>query len=65
VHASRYLIATAYAVLGERDQAFSRLEQGIAEHSWWTPFLGVDPELDPLRSDSRFHELVRKMNFPR
>ena len=63
VQTSKYLIATAYAALGERDQAFEHLEQGMAEHSWWMPFLRVDPELDPLRSDPRFQELVRKMNF--
>ncbi len=63
VQTSKYLIATAYAALGERDQAFKHLEQGMAEHSWWMPFLRVDPELDPLRSDPRFQELVRKMNF--
>jgi serine/threonine-protein kinase len=64
VHASKYLIATAYAALGERDQAFARLDQAVAEHSWWMPWLKVDPELDPLRSDARFQDLQRKMNFP-
>jgi serine/threonine protein kinase/cytochrome c-type biogenesis protein CcmH/NrfG len=64
VQASKYLIATAYAALGDKDQAFARLEQAVAEHAWWMPLLKVDPELDPLRSDRRFQELVRKMDFP-
>jgi tetratricopeptide (TPR) repeat protein len=63
VQASKYLVATAYAALGDKDQAFARLEQAVAEHSWWMPLLKVDPELDPLRSDPRFQDLLRKMRL--
>ena len=63
MQASKYLIATAYAALGDKDQAFARLEQAVAEHAWWMPLLKVDPELDPLRSDRRFQDLLRKMRL--
>jgi serine/threonine protein kinase/tetratricopeptide (TPR) repeat protein len=61
---SKYLLAIAYAALGEKDQAFARLDQAYAEHAFQMGSLRVDPALDPLRSDPRFQELVRKMNFP-
>ena len=63
VQASKYLIATAYAALGDKDQAFARLEQAVAEHAWWMPLLKVDPELDPLRSDARFQALLHEMRL--
>ena len=28
------------------------------------PSLGVDPRLDPLRGDARFHELMQRMHLP-
>jgi serine/threonine protein kinase/tetratricopeptide (TPR) repeat protein len=61
---SKYAVATVYAALGDKDQAFARLNQAYEEHSFLLDFVKVDPELDPLRADPRFHELVRKMNFP-
>jgi tetratricopeptide (TPR) repeat protein len=61
---SKYAIATVYAALGEKDQAFARLNQAYDEHSFLLGFLKVDPELDGLRSDPRFQELLLKMKFP-
>jgi serine/threonine protein kinase/tetratricopeptide (TPR) repeat protein len=64
VQVSKYALAAAYVALGDKDQAFARLNQAYAEHAFNMAALRVDPELDPLRSDPRFQELVRKMNFP-
>jgi tetratricopeptide (TPR) repeat protein len=50
--------------LGETDRAFDWLDQGYRDHSGWMAYLLVDPTFDPLRSDSRFQDLLRKMNFP-
>jgi eukaryotic-like serine/threonine-protein kinase len=61
---SKYAIATVYAALGDKDQAFAHLNQAYEEHSFLLGFLKVDPEVDSLRSDPRFQDLLRKMNFP-
>jgi serine/threonine-protein kinase len=63
-HVSKYLIATVYAALGDKNEALTRLEQAYSERSWYLGFLKSDPELDSLRSEPRFQDLVRRMNFP-
>jgi serine/threonine protein kinase/tetratricopeptide (TPR) repeat protein len=61
---SKYLIAIIYAALGDKDQASAFLDQAYAERSFFLYQLKVDPELDSLRSDQRFQDLLRRMNFP-
>jgi len=63
-HVSKYIIATVYAALGDKREALSRLEQAYDERSWYLIFLNLDPELDSLRAEPRFQDLVRRMNFP-
>ena len=57
-------IALVYAGLGEKDLAFEWLERAYDEHDKGLVSLKVDPPLDPLRSDPRFQDLLRRMNFP-
>jgi tetratricopeptide (TPR) repeat protein len=59
-----YGIALVHAGLGEKDQALERLERAAEVRDQGVVFLKVDPPLDPLRSDPRFQDLVRRMNFP-
>ncbi|HEU4888850.1 MAG TPA: protein kinase [Thermoanaerobaculia bacterium] len=54
-----YYRAQVRAALGERDAAFSLLEQGVRDDEWM-PWLWYDPGFDPLRSDPRFAALVEK-----
>src|SRR2546426_1276824 len=54
----------AYAGLGDKDQAFAWLETSYQERRDRMVWLNVDPLLDPLRSDPRFHDLVRRMSLP-
>jgi hypothetical protein len=52
-----------YIGLGEKDRAFEWLERAYAERIWHLGFLAVDPMFDPLRSDRRYTELIRRMNL--
>lgn len=54
-----FQIAVLYAQLGEKEQAFAFLNK-LAEERWWQiVVLNVDPQLDSLRGDPRFEELLR------
>ena len=57
-------IAVLYAHLGEKDAAFEYLQKAYEGGSIYMSFIKVDPELDPLRSDPRFTELLSKMGLP-
>jgi TolB-like protein/DNA-binding winged helix-turn-helix (wHTH) protein len=61
---SAFLIATFYADLGDKEQAFSWLNTAYLEHDWLLISLKTNFRLDSLRSDPRFAELVRKVGLP-
>jgi len=61
---SAYDIAVLYAQLGEKDQAFQWLNTAYQERDWLLMGLKTDFLVDPLRSDARFAELVRKVGLP-
>jgi serine/threonine-protein kinase len=56
--------ARVYAGLGDKDNAFKWLQAAYEERSTALFFLKVDPDWDPIRSDPRFQDLLRRMNFP-
>jgi len=61
---------TTYAALGEIDLAFHWLEKNLelqrngGSFSFFRWCLKVDPVWEPLRSDPRFEQLLRKLNMP-
>ena len=57
-------VALVYAGLGEKDRAFEWLERAYKIHDSGMCWLKVDQPLDPLRSDPRFQDLLRRMNLP-
>jgi TolB-like protein len=61
---SAYMIADFYADLGDRNQAFRWLSTAYKERDWMLEGMKTDFALDPLRSDPRFAELVRKVGLP-
>jgi serine/threonine protein kinase/tetratricopeptide (TPR) repeat protein len=63
IYVAPYGIAAVYAALGDKDQAFAQLEQAYAQRSQYMDFLKVDPELDSLRADPRFQDLLGRMKL--
>ena len=65
---SRYVTPAAlvnvYIGLGDKDQAFAWLEKAYEERSNYVAYLKVFPIVDPLRSDPRFADLVRRVGLP-
>jgi len=57
--------AIIYVGLGDKEKAFEWLEKAYEEHSLGTgdAIIKVDPIYDPLRSDPRFADLLRRMNL--
>ena len=62
-HVSGYHFALIYAGLGDKENALHWLEEAYREHSTWILHLKVDPRLDPLRSDPRFQDLLRRVGL--
>lgn len=58
-----FAVASVYSALGDRDQAIAALERGVHRRSLLA-FVFTDPQLDPLRSDPRFQELLRRAGLP-
>ncbi|MBI4547040.1 MAG: protein kinase [Ignavibacteriae bacterium] len=56
-------IAMVYTGLGDKDKAFEWLEKGFEEHHTLLSGLKVDPVWDILRSDPRYHALLKKINL--
>jgi len=56
-------LAALYVALGEHEQALASLERAYAAHDNQLQFLRVDPNLDPLRSDPRFQDLLRRVGL--
>jgi len=59
-------IALVYAGLGQNDEAMAWLDEAYRGRSAWLLQLSlkVDPRWDPLRSDARFQDLLRRIGFP-
>jgi TolB-like protein/Tfp pilus assembly protein PilF len=60
----RYTMALIYTGLGQNREAFEWLEKAYQDRFWMMAFFKVDPRFDALRSDPRFADLLRRMNFP-
>jgi TolB-like protein/Flp pilus assembly protein TadD len=59
----RFSFIWAYAGLGDKEQALAWLEKAYHERRDRVFLLNVDPLLDPLRSEPRFQDLVRRVGL--
>ena len=58
-----YPIAIIHMSLGDFDRAFELLDRAYQQRDSSLVYLQCDPSWDPLRSDPRFHGLLRRMNL--
>ena len=62
-YVSSKLRAVIHTGLGDNDQAFEWLESAYQEHDVQLLPIKVNPVWDPLRSDPRFQDLLKKMGL--
>ena len=55
----------AYLGLRDRDHVFEMLDRAYAERRGWLAYLTVNPALDQLHDDPRYHALVQRMGLAR
>ena len=63
--AASYQFAQVYAQLGDKDRAFAALDRAWEIRDSGLVRVKTDPLIEPLRSDRRYAELMKKLNFPR
>jgi len=58
-----YYLSYAYLALNDRDRALSALEKDYEQRSPNMTYLKLDPGLDRLHNEPRYHALLRKMKL--
>ena len=62
-YVSSYSIAEGYMRLGQKDKAFEWLEKACQDHDSGLVSIAVEPMFDPVRSEPRFRDIVRRMKL--
>jgi TolB-like protein/DNA-binding winged helix-turn-helix (wHTH) protein/tetratricopeptide (TPR) repeat protein len=62
-YVSAFDMATVFAGVGDSDSAFHWLEKAYADRESQMAFLNISRRTDPLRSDPRFADLLRRMGL--
>jgi hypothetical protein len=56
-------LLVAYSGTGQKDRVLDLLQQAYSEHSDAVVQIKVDPMYDPVRSDPRFKDLLRRIGL--
>jgi eukaryotic-like serine/threonine-protein kinase len=62
-YVSSYSMAEAYMRMGENAKALDLLEKAYEDHDSSLVSIGVEPMFNPIRSEPRFRELLRRMKL--
>jgi serine/threonine-protein kinase len=60
-----YEIGAAYVGLGDADTAYRWFRKGVEDRADCMAWLGVEPWIDPFRSDPRYRSLLREVGLDR
>jgi len=60
-----FVIASFYARLGQKEEAFAYLEKSFQQHGFRITRLKVSFEFDSLHSDPRYADLVKRVGLPK
>jgi TolB-like protein/DNA-binding winged helix-turn-helix (wHTH) protein/Flp pilus assembly protein TadD len=52
-----------YLRLEDRDRAFFWFNRAVDQRCWCMTLLKVDPSMDDIRTDRRYHDLLRRLNL--
>ena len=58
-----YEVGVVYLELGDKEKAFKYFNDAYEQRADCIPLLKVDPRLDPIHTDPRYQELMRKVGF--
>jgi eukaryotic-like serine/threonine-protein kinase len=62
-YVSPFDLALIHVALGEKDKAFALLDKAVGERSTFLVYIKWEPRLDPLRSDPRFQDLLKRIGL--
>ena len=64
IHVTPYNVASIYSALGNKPAAMAQLEKAYQERSFYLSWLAVDPQLDSLRAEPGFQDLIHRLGLP-
>jgi hypothetical protein len=60
---AQYFLSYVYLALNDRQRALAALEKDYQQRSPNMTYIKLDPALDALHNEPRYHALLRKINL--